>query len=118
MKKQTLIEILKNGGATLTSKGIQKNYKIGYQVSFKDLHIININNINEILEKVNNAIENANKNDFVGLWVDNGLVYIDYSKRFLDLQNAIDYGTAKKQISIFDWSAKNCIYLNNKGGVK
>ena len=111
MKKQTLIKILQNGGATLTNKGIQKNYKKGYQVSFQDLHIININNINEILEKVNTALNNANKCDFVGIWVDSGLLYIDYSKRFLDLQNAIDYGTAKKQISVFDWSTKKCIYL-------
>lgn len=111
MKKQTLLQIIKKGGATLTSKGIQKNYKKGYQVSYQDLHIININNINEILEKVNTALKNANKCDFVGIWVDSGLVYVDYSKRFLNLQNAIDYGTAKKQISIFDWSAKNCIFL-------
>lgn len=115
MKKQTLLNILKNGGATLTNKGTQKNYKKGYQVSYQDIHIISINNINELLEKINTALKNASKCDFVGIWVNNGLVYIDYSKRFLDLKNAIDYGTAKKQISIFDWSTKNCIYLNNKG---
>ena len=111
IKQKTLMNILKNKGATLNYKGVAKNYKKGYQVSFQDLHIININNINELLEKINTALNNATKCDFVGIWVDDGLVYIDYSKRFLNLENAIEYGTAKKQISIFDWANKNCIYL-------
>lgn len=111
MKLNTLKNILNNGGATLNKKQKQVNYKKGYQVSKKDCYILNIDNTNEILQAVNDLQKTINKNEFVGLWVENGLVYIDISIKFNILENAIEYGKALKQISIFDWANKTCIYL-------
>lgn len=111
MKLNTLKQILNNGGATLNKQQKQVNYKRGYQVSKKDCYILNIANTNEILQAVNNLQKTIAKNEFVGLWVDNGSVYIDISIKFYILKNALEYGKALNQISIFNWSTKTCIYL-------
>lgn len=111
MKLNTLKQILNNGGATLNKQQKQVNYKRGYQVSKKDCYILSIDHTNLILQAVNNLQKTIAKNEFVGLWVDQGLVYIDISIKFYNLQNAVDYGKALDQISIFDWANKTCIYL-------
>lgn len=111
MKLNTLKQILNNGGATLNKHQKQVNYKKGYQVSKKDCYILSIDNTNEILQAVNNLQKTIAKNEFVGLWVDQWLVYIDISIKFYDLQNAVDYGNALKQKSIFNWATKTCIKL-------
>ena len=111
MRLNTLKQILNNGGATLNKQQKQVNFKKGYQVSKKDCYILSIDNTNLILQAVNNLQKTINKNEFVGIWVDKGLVYIDISIKFYDLKNAIEYGKALNQISIFNWSNKTCIYL-------
>lgn len=110
MEKQTLSEILKKGGATLDAQGNQVNYLKGYQVSFKDLYKIKLEHFDEILQKVNKAL-NESAGACVGLWVDDGFIYIDYSKKIDDLQDALTFGKLNNQLSIFDWSTKKCIFL-------
>lgn len=113
MNIKTLKQIIKNGGATISTKTKkQVNYKTGYQVSFCDCYTLELNNLNDILNKINKLLkENQNKNNFVGLWCENGLIYIDLSNKITRKNYAIIFGALKNQISIFDWSTKNCIYI-------
>ena len=111
MKKQTLFNIIKKGGATLNYKGRQVSYATGYQVSLKDLYIIDLKNIDKILEAINSELAKIKKNACLGLWVDEGKMYIDLSARVELFPLAYRLGVKNSQLSIFDWSTKKCIFL-------
>lgn len=111
MKINELKQIISNGGATLNSTGKQVSYKNGYQVSKKDCYILNVKNLNKVLKAVNRTLVNLAENDFCGLWVDNGLIYIDISEHIARLSNAMQIGIERKQKSIFDWCMSRCICL-------
>lgn len=111
MTIKELKNIIKNGGATLNSKGESVNYNRGYQVSKKDCYTLTIKNIKKILTAVNSLLNSIKSGEFVGLWVDNGLIYIDVSERVERLSVAIIKGVERKQKSIFDWCLSRCIGL-------
>lgn len=111
MEKQTLKDILKKGGATLNYKGRQLNFKEGYQVSLKDLYIFNLKDIDAILKAINKQLDKLSFNDNLGLWVDEGKIYIDLSFNIKQFKRAVEIGKLYNQISIFDWSTKKCIFL-------
>lgn len=113
MKLQTLKQIIKNGGATLNKAGGSVNFASGYQVSKKDCFILSINNTNAILEAINNTLNTINQNEFCGIWIENSKAYIDISIKVDALADALKLGKELKQISIFDWNTKKCIYCNN-----
>ena len=112
MKNQTLFNIIKKGGATLNFKGRQVSYATGYQVSFKDLYIIDLKNIDQILEVINSELAKIKKGSCLGLWVDAGKMYIDLSTRVELFPLAYRLGIKNNQLSIFDWSTKKCIFLS------
>lgn len=111
MKLSELKNIIKNGGATLNKSGESVNYNRGYQVSKKDCYTLTIKNANKILRAVNGLLDTIKAGEFVGLWVDNGLIYIDISERVERLSAAISIGIERKQKSIFDWCLSRCIGL-------
>lgn len=82
-----------------------------YQVSKRDCYTLNIENIGEILAAVNGLLSEIGAGEFVGLWVDSGLIYIDISERVERLSAAIVAGIERKQKSIFDWGLSRCISL-------
>ena len=104
--------IIANGGATLDRNGANVNFKSGYQVSKKDCYTLNAEKITDVkkaVEKVLNRISHES-GLFCGVWVDSGLVYIDISERIKSRKKALNVGKARKQISIFDWRAGDCVY--------
>lgn len=111
MKLAELKKIIENGGATLNSDGQSVNFNWGYQVSKKDCYTLNIKSVNKILHAVNFLLNTVKPSEFVGLWVDNGLIYIDVSERVERLSVAITKGIERKQKSIFDWCLSRCIGL-------
>lgn len=111
MKINELQAIIKNGGATLNSSGESVHFMRGYQVSKKDCYTLTIKNANKILKAVNGLLDIITAGEFVGLWVDNGLIYIDVSERVERLSAAISIGIERKQKSIFDWCLSRCIGL-------
>lgn len=111
MKKLQLRKIIENGGATLDKNGNAVDFARGYQVSKRDCYTLNIKNIGEILAAVNGLLSEIGAGEFVGLWVDNGLIYIDVSERVERLSAAIVAGIERKQKSIFDWCLSRCIGL-------
>lgn len=111
LKLNTLKSIINNGGATLNKNGVQVNYKKGYQVSKKDCYILKLNNLQNILQHTKKLLKEINKNEFVGLWVDNNKIYIDISIKIDNKKQAISQGLTLNQISIFNWYNKKCINL-------
>lgn len=111
MEKQTLLNIIKKGGATLNYRGRQINFREGYQVSLKDLYIFNLKDIDAILKTINEQLDKLNFNEHLGLWVDEGKVYIDLSFNIKQFKRAVEIGKLYNQISIFDWNTKKCIFL-------
>lgn len=111
MNFKTLKKIIENGGATLNKNGQAVNFKRGYQVSKKDCFILKVDELQDIFEKTTNLLKAINNNEFVGLWVDNGKIYIDISIKIGNLQTATEFGKELKQLSIFNWATKNCIFL-------
>lgn len=106
-----LKKIIENGGATLNKDGASVSFNRGYQVSKKDCYTLNVENVNGILKAVNGLLNSITAGEFVGLWVDAGLIYIDISERIDRLSVAIPLGVARKQKSIFDWCMSRCIGL-------
>lgn len=113
MKLQTLKNIISKGGATLNSQGRAVNFGKGFQVSKKDCYTLNINNTAKILNAINELLNTIKADEFAGIWIEEGKAYIDISIKIDSLSQALQLGRELKQISIFDWNTKKCIYCNN-----
>ena len=107
-----VIEIVKQGGATLNKNGEAVNFRDGFQVSKKDCYTINAESLNEIKKAVKTVLKRIGHESglFCGIWVDSGLVYIDISERIKSRKKAVNVGKARHQISVFDWRAGDCVY--------
>lgn len=115
IKKQNIAKLfddaIKNGGLTVNKSGLAVEFKKGYQVSKKDCFIIGIDKKAECLKAVKNVLDKITKDEFCGLWVDDGKLYADISINILDRKKAVEMGERLKQISIFEWATKSCINL-------
>ncbi len=110
MDNKTLMQIIDNGGATLRKNGLQVNFLRGYQVSKKDCYQLKISEFKKILRSVNYLLAHIGGSEFVGVWVDAGIAYIDISEHITSKKAALCVGRERNQISIFDWQNGNCIY--------
>lgn len=46
-----------------------------------------------------------------GIWLENGIYYVDCSERVSTKKEAMRLGTEKAQISIYGWSKNTLVYL-------
>ena len=102
---KTIAEIIAEGGATINAEGRAVNYATGYQVSRRDVLIIAAarlrwSHIKPLLAK----------GAFVGVWVENGVAYVDMSERVNTKAEALKLGRERNQISVWNWSKKTCVY--------
>lgn len=111
-KKIDIQGILKKGGATLDKNGEPVNFSAGFQVSKKDCYTINAESLNEIKKAIKTVLKRIAHESglYCGVWVDSGLVYIDISERIKSRKKAVKIGKARKQISVYDWGACDCVY--------
>ena len=114
MNKDLLIKYIKSG-ASLDKELKQKKKNngfmcsiLGYEKTFKP----------EQTEEIEKTIVNYSKmlkhNQFIGVWNDDGLVYIDISKHYTNKQDAIKNGIKNKQLAIYDLRLRRDIYLTKK----
>ena len=108
--KATINSIIRNGGATINNRGERVVLKSGYQVSKCDLLIIPVEEltkftVKELLTKL------AARGEYLGLWIDNGFVYVDISCRVATKRDAMAMGKELNQISILRWEDMNCILV-------
>lgn len=109
MKLAALKQIIENGGATLNSNGQAVNFARGYQVSAKDICEITIKKANKILRVVNRLLKSVSASEFVGIWINNGVAFVDVSERIDKLSDAMNAGITRGQWSIYDWTMRRCI---------
>ena len=106
----TIKSIIKNGGATFNKNGERIQMRTGYQVSKKDLVIIDLLSFNkfilkELLKKL------THRGEYLGVWIDSGKVYIDISCRIATKQEAIKIGKKLQQLSILRWRDGACLAI-------
>lgn len=114
MDNKKIIEIIKNEGATLDCN--YNNFKSdrGYMVSIKGQEIkVNKNDIEEIkkeIEKKRDFIGNK-KGLFIGLWLDNDMMYIDISIHIINYLKALEVARNNEQKAIYNLKNSDNIYL-------
>lgn len=97
---RTLRKIENNGGLTL-KKGKIICYKTGYQVATEGVTTTDINAVRALVKEYDGNC---------GLWLEDGVWYIDRSHREATKKKALEVGRAHNQISIFVWKNSSLIY--------
>lgn len=115
MKNEKIMEILENKGATLDYNLNNFNSDKGFMVSIKGQEVkVNKNDIEEIkkeIEKKRDFIGNK-KGLYIGLWLDNNIIYVDVSIHIIDYLEALEVARDNDQLAIFNLENKESIYLN------
>lgn len=97
---RTLRKITNNGGLTLKA-GKPITYKSGWQVATEG---VETTDIHEAMKMIKAFGGNC------GVWLENGIYYIDKSKRVNTKREAMEIGRACNQISILKWSDMSLAY--------
>ena len=117
LNNKMIKEMIKNGGATLDTNYNNFNASIGYMVSIKGHEKkININDIKNIKKEITKKTEliKTKKGFYVGLWVENDILFIDISKHIINYNRALEVARNNKQLAIYDLKNDKSIYLNYK----
>ena len=117
LNNKMIKEMIKNGGATLDTNYNNFNASIGYMVSIKGHEKkININDIKNIKKEITKKTEliKTKKGFYVGLWVENDILFIDISKHIIKYARALEVARNNKQLAIYDLKNDVSIYLNYK----
>jgi hypothetical protein len=107
----TVKSIIRNGGATINSKGERVNLKSGYQVSKCDLLIIPVAELTKYIIK-EMMTKLAARGEYLGLWIDDGKVYVDISCRVATKRDAMQMGRDLNQLSVLRWRDGECLAVN------
>ena len=98
-------EIIKQGGATLTSDLKVASVKNGFMVSIlgyeKTFEYNDTEDINNYILDLQSKI-GSKKGYFIGLWVYDSKLYIDLSINIIDKVDALEFGKKNKQIAIYE----------------
>lgn len=97
---RTLRKIENNGGLTLKN-GKPICYKSGWQVATEGVETANINEVISLIKAYGGNC---------GLWLSDGIWYIDKSKRVNTKREAMEIGRACNQISVLKWSNMSLAY--------
>ena len=114
LKDNKIMEIIENEGATLDYNYNNFNSEVGYMVSLKGQEVkVNKNDIEEIKKEIEKKREfiKDKKGLFVGLWVDNDIIYIDVSIHIINYLRALEVARNNEQKAIFDLKNSDSIYL-------
>ena len=105
MLDEIIKEAIKNGGATLTATldnaKLKYNYMVslyGYETTFK---VDDIEGLKEGL-KAYQKKASGKKDLYIGLWVSDGLVYLDLSINICKKNDALRIGKQNKQKAVYD----------------
>ena len=97
---RTLRKIENNGGLTLKD-GRPISYKSGWQVATEGVTTTDIREVRALIKQYGGNC---------GLWLENGIWYIDKSKRVNTKREALEIGRACNQISVLRWNAMKLFY--------
>lgn len=97
---RTINKLQNNDGITLKNGQIV-TYKTGWQVATEGIEVTTA-------REAINAVKAFGGN--CGVWLADGIYYVDRSKRVNTKREALAIGRACNQISIFGWTRKNLAY--------
>lgn len=97
---RSIIKLSNNDGLTL-KKGNKITYKSGYQVATEGIATTDP-------REAINAVKAYGGN--CGIWFENGIYYIDLSRRVNTKREALEIGRACNQISVLKWADMSLIY--------
>lgn len=97
---RSILKLSNNDGLTL-KKGKKITYKTGYQVATEGIATTNP-------REAINAVKAYGGN--CGIWLENGIYYIDLSRRVNTKREALEIGRACNQISVLKWADMSLIY--------
>ena len=97
---RTLRKVENNGGLTL-KYGKIITYKTGYQVATEGFET---RDINEAMKMIRMYGGNC------GVWLENGIYYIDKSHRVATKREALRIGKECNQISVLNWRTMGLVY--------
>ena len=114
MENNKIMEIIKNGGATLDYNYNNFKSDIGFMVSLKGQEVkIDKNDIQEIKKEIEKKREfiKDKRGLFIGLWLDNDMMYIDVSVHIVNYLRALEVARNNEQLAIYDLKNSDSIYL-------
>lgn len=97
---RSILKLSNNDGLTL-KKGKKIVYKTGYQVATEGIATTDP-------REAINAVKAYGGN--CGIWFENGIYYIDLSRRVNTKREALEIGRACNQISVLRWDNMTLIY--------
>ena len=116
MELKDIKRIIKNGGETLTKELKKAELKRGYMVSLEGTETQTRGNDYEAIQKAieeKQEIIKGKNNMYIGLWLDNNIMYIDVSINIIDKVEALEFGKRNKQLAIYDLVNNDSIYLKD-----
>lgn len=114
MDNKKIMEIIKNEGATLDYNLNDFKSDRGFMVSLKGQEVkVNKNDIQGIKKEIEKKREfiKDKKGLFIGLWLDDDMMYIDVSIHIVDYMEALEIARNNDQKAIFDLQKNDSIYL-------
>lgn len=120
MKNTKIIELIKkNGGLTLDENMESMKAANGFMVSLYGMEY-KTKEEKEVIKKIIDYISfiKNKKGLFVGVWLDNGVFYVDISIKIIDKMEALETGKKNKQISIYDIKNNNYLYIKDYNFIK
>lgn len=121
MKLEEIKRIIENKGATLTKDLKKASLTSGYMVSLEGAESqVQGDDYNEIMKAIESKQEIIQDRDnlYIGLWLDNGIMYIDVSINIKDKVDALEFGKYNKQLAIYDLMNNDSIYLRDYNFIK
>ena len=96
---RTIRNLADNEGLTLRNGKIVE-YKTGWQVGIQGVECKTPEAVSELLHK------GIGRKGNIGIWLSNGIYYVDISKRITTKQNALKVGKLMNQQSIYGWAPR------------
>lgn len=101
---RTIRKLQNNEGLTLKN-GYIVTYKTGWQVAYSGIECDTAETAMQIIREYTKALP---KGVCVGVWLSNGIYYIDFSLHIISKEIAIEMGERFKQQSIYCWYNRKC----------
>lgn len=121
MELKDIKKIIENKGETLTKELKKADLKKGFIVSLEGTETQakgdDYQAIIKAIKEKQEIIKDKN-NMFIGLWLDNNIMYIDISINISDKVEALEFAKYNKQLAIYDIINNDSVYLKDYNFIK
>lgn len=88
--------------------------KDGYIASYQNSEkTFTLNELTQLKNEILKRVKNLKNDEFVGLWVDNNIIYLDTSIILDNKAECLEFAKDNKQISIFSLKENKTLYLKD-----